>query len=135
MIYDDIMIDDPEKQQMEYNKIAKIINDKFGCDLNARNTRQEMCDAVNKLFLKMVDDEPKRIFDILAVMCEEFKIKEERLIGYLNDRNYMIVRNFAMNNYETTYYEKCERRKINEKSKKKGEKISFDRKNIDDLFE
>ena len=122
------------KSGMEYKEIAEIINESYECDMSAQQIQKEMRKSINKLFSVMIEQFPDRLFDVVQVFSEEFKIPEDKFVRYLNNRNMEMLRNYADNNYETYYYKKKEKEKLDTKRKSRGEKIT-ERDELTDLFE
>jgi len=121
-------------QLEEYESIKTKINDKFSSDTTALQIRTEFEIAFNKLFDSMLEEYSHRVFDIIYVMMDCFNINETKAIRYLNDDNREKVRNFASNNFNTHYYEKCEQKRLKKKADKKG-KIFYIHEDARDLFE
>lgn len=119
---------------LEYEAIREKINEKYNTDSTNKEIRNEFLETINKLFSKMSEEHSDDLFGVVQIMIEEFKINEGKFVRYLNKENEMKLRNFAKNNFETTYYETMEKRKKDAKLIKKG-KSSEIRESISDLFE
>lgn len=132
--FSDYMIEDYNDKLMGYDEIRKEINENYNCSLTNKEVRKEFLDAINKVFSSMLEDYSDRVFDVIYVMMEEFKVNESKLIRYLNDENMTVLRNFAKNNYETRYWEVKEKEKKDAKFEKMGKKFEI-RDSIFDLFE
>lgn len=119
---------------MEYETIKAIINEEYGTTSTALEIRSEFEIAFNKIFENMLLHHSHEVFKIIWVMVDEFNVSEEKILRYLNDENKEKVRNFAMNNYETYYYELKEEEQEKEKMLEKGRSY-FKCVRTDDLFE
>jgi len=123
-----------ESKQVEYEKIKNKINTKYNVDFTAFSVRAEFEKVYNKLFETLLQDHSNKIFDILYVFMDCFNINEVKAVRYLNKQNKELVRNYALCNYNTKYYENIEQQKIDAKLEKKGKK-SHKHSNINNLFE
>ena len=119
---------------LEYEDIANIINELHSTNLKPLECRSEFELAYNKIFDQMLQYYPNRVFDIVYVIMDEFNIDEVKAVRYLNDKNKSIVRNFAMANCTTDYWEKKEKDMLRDKAHRKG-KVFIEHVDVDDLFE
>ena len=124
------------RSTMEYNQIRDIINEKYDADLSIHNVQVELKSAFNKMFSAVAEEYPTRLFDVVQVFVEEFKIPETTIVRYLNKKNYEMLSNFASNIFqeESDYLQRRERARVNEKLEKKGKKVER-RLSIHDLFD
>jgi len=118
----------------EFEKIKDKINEKYRTELSALDVRSEFEIAYNKLFDTMLNEHSEKIFDIIYLFMDVFNIDEIKAVRYLNKSNREIVRQFAINNYNTKYYENIERAQLKRKLEKKG-RTFFDYLDIRELFE
>jgi len=88
----------------------------------------------NKLFSILFDNYRSFTFKVIIVISEEMSIKEEKVFKMVDNEMKEKIKNYAVNNYNTLYYQKKEIDKTNNKLRKKG-KFNNIRKNIEDLFE
>lgn len=88
----------------------------------------------NVLFERMLKMYPSKVFKLVNVISEEQGVPEDKLFRSFSDENRSKLKNYAMNNYNTKYYETKEREKVNTKMRNKG-RLSEIRDNIEDLFE
>jgi hypothetical protein len=107
-------------QLQEYEKIKEVINEKYKCNLNATEVRTEFEDAYNKLFSVMLAQFPDKVFKIIELFMDEFNIDEVKAVRNLNEENREKVRSFAITNYNTSYYQKIEKRNEKEKMERLG---------------
>lgn len=91
-------------------------------------------DQFNKLFSILFDNYRSFTFKVITVISEEMSIKEEKVFKMFDNEMKEKIKNYAINNYNTLYYQKKEIDKTNNKLRKKG-KFNNIRKNIEDLFE
>ncbi len=91
-------------------------------------------DQFNKLFSILFDNYRSFTFKVITVISEEMSIKEEKVFKIFDNEMKEKIKNYAVNNYNTLYYQKKEIDKTNNKLRKKG-KFNNIRKNIEDLFE
>lgn len=91
-------------------------------------------DQFNTLFNILFDNYKSFTFKVITVISEEMSIKEEKVFKMFDNEMKEKIKNYAINNYNTLYYQKKEIDKNNDKLKKKG-KFNNIRKNIEDLFE
>ena len=131
---EDYMLEQYEKKLVGYDEIRVEINRKHNINLTNKEVRKEFLAAVNKVFADMSEDFGDRLFDVIYVMMEEFEVNESKLVRYLDKDNMSKLRSFAVNNYETTYWETKEKKKKDDKSEKKG-RMTEVRTRITDLFE
>jgi hypothetical protein len=82
----------------------------------------------------MLQEHSHEIFNIIYVMMDCFNIDEVKAVRYLNKDNKEKLRSFAINNKETSYYEKIEKNNEKKKLEKKGLKY-FEHVDMEDLFE
>lgn len=132
--YEDYMLEEYNEKLVGYDIIRDEINKKYDSDLNNKAVRKEFLDAINKVFTNMSDSFGDRLFDVIYVMMEEFKISENKLVRYLDKDNLSKLRSFAVNNYETKYWETKEKQKKDDKLQRHGKSHKV-REDINDLFE
>jgi hypothetical protein len=118
----------------EYEEIARIINELHNTDLKPLECRAEFESAYNKIFDRMLLEYPEKVFDILYVIMDEFNIDEIKAVRYLNEKNKSVVRNFAMANCVTDYWQKKEKEAKRTKAHEKG-KLYLEHIDTEDLFE
>lgn len=88
----------------------------------------------NDLFSTMMRMYPHKIFNLVNVISDEMNIPEDKFYRRLDDTIKGKLKNYAMNNYNTRYYENKEREKIHLKLRKKG-RLSEIHHSIEELFE
>lgn len=130
----DCMVEEYNEKLVGYDEIREQINKTYDCKLTNKDVRNEFLDAINKVFSSMAYNYSDRLFDVIYVMMEEFKVNECKLIRYLNNENLSKLRNYAKNNYETRYWEVKEKEKNDTKLEKLGKSFEI-RATISDLFE
>jgi hypothetical protein len=132
--YEDYMLEEYNEKLVGYDTIRKEINDRYDCKLTNKGVRKEFLASINKVFANMSDSFGDRLFDVIYVMMEEFKISENKLVRYLDRDNMSKLRNFAVNHYETGYWETKEKEKKDNKLERHGKGFRI-RTNISELFE
>jgi len=118
---------------LEYEKLKDALNKKYNTSFTAFQVRADFEEAYNKLFDMMMAEYSEKIFDILYVFVDCFNISEAKAFRHLNKKNREIVRSFAINNYNTLYYQNIEKRKQKDKLEKKGKNYN-EFSDIGDLF-
>jgi|SaaInlStandDraft_1057018.scaffolds.fasta_scaffold08813_6 hypothetical protein len=126
--FDDAVFLSMERENEEQRE---LIAKKFSKLLDGRSLEEGVA---NDIFYQMMQEYPKKLFEIVYVMSEESDHKVEKIFKYLDQDNKGKLKSYAMNFYNTTYYEKKEIEKKRKKMEKKGKKFDM-RKNIEDLFE
>jgi hypothetical protein len=132
--YEDYLMSEYNDKLVGYDEIRKQINDKHECSLTNKEVRKEFMSGINKIFSSMSEIYGERLFDVMYVIMEEFKISENKLVRYLDKDNLSKLRSYAVNNYETGYWEKKEKARKDDKLQRHG-KAHRIRDNISDLFE
>ena len=122
-------------QLLEYEDVKKQINRKYKTNTTALEVRSEFEIAYNKLFDKMISQDPNKITEIIWVIMDVFHIDEVKAIRYLNKENFELVRNFMIQEKNTSYYQNIEKELKDEKIEKKAKKYKRSIKTIMDLFE
>jgi hypothetical protein len=119
---------------MEYETLTAIINQKYGTNSTTLEIRSEFLDIFNRIFEDMLRLHSHEVHKIVWVMVDAYNISEENILRYLNEDNKEKLRNYAINNYETKYYEDIEERNLRQKMEEKGQTF-FKHVRTDSLFE
>jgi hypothetical protein len=95
--------------------------------------RKKYRKEINELFtLKSMSCQD--LFSLAFLIISEFNINPESFFMCLSQENRVKLRNYANNNFDTSYHIKKEKIKKMEKKKKKGKKIDEDAINMRELF-
>lgn len=124
-----------EIQLVEYEEVKRKINKKYKTSNTALEIRSEFEVAYNKIFDKMIKDDPNKIIEIIWVIMDVFNIDEVKAIRYLNKDNFEMVRNYMIQEKNTVYYQNIEKDLKDQKIEKKANKYRKSIKTIMDLFE
>ena len=91
-------------------------------------------EGINTIFYQLMQEYPKQLFEVVYVIAEETDQRVDQVFKCLDNDNRGKLKNYAMNFYNTGYYEKKELEKRKKKMERSGKKFDI-RKNIEDLFE
>ena len=122
-------------QLLEFEDVKKQINRKYKTNTSALEVRAEFEIAYNKIFDKMIKEDSDKIIEIIWVIMDVFYIDEVKAVRYLNKENFELVRNFMIQEKNTTYYQNIEKELKDKKIEKKAKKYKKSIKTIMDLFE
>lgn len=112
------------------NELSGIVNDIQEYSKSIDNT-ETWC---NEVFTKLKTTFPSKLFEIVYVMSDTLEIPEDKMFTKLDEDNRNLLKNYAINKYNTNYYEKKEKLKNDAKLRRKG-RFSEIHDKIEDLFE